>query len=233
MEKTIGLIPARSGSVRIPGKNIRELAGHPLMAYSIASARESNIFNKIIVSSDDEEYLKIAERYGANTHLEHIEGQRYDYKWISQVLAIYGDWTDYFSILRPTSPFRSAQTIQRCFSEWDRNKYDSIRAVELVKQHPGKCWIVRDRTMYPLFPIGPEDPPWHSSQTQDLPKVYIQNASLEFSSLESFNRTKTISGWNIQAFITENYEGFDINEERDWQEAEYLIDNNLAELPRI
>lgn len=87
--------------------------------------------------------------------------------------------------------------------------------------------------MYPLLPAGPIDPPWHSSPTQSLPEVYIQNASLEFASLEAFNRTKTISGWNIQAFITENYEGFDINEERDWWEAEYLIEKGLAKLPGI
>ena len=74
----VALIPARSGSVRIPNKNIRNLAGHPLMAYSIASALESGLFDRIIVSTDSWEYLKIANKYGAEVFFENIEGRRYD-----------------------------------------------------------------------------------------------------------------------------------------------------------
>ena len=232
----VALIPARSGSVRIPNKNIRELAGHPLLAYSIASALESGIFDKVIVSSDSVEYLKLAEKYGAEGHLERIVGERYDYKWMSQVLNLNWKekWTpDYFAILRPTSPFRSANTIRRCFNNWDRAKYDSIRAVEPVSQHPGKMWVIRSDTMYPLLPMGPTSPPWHSSPIQSLPPVYVQNASLEMSSLDAFNRTKTISGWRIQAFLTEGWEGFDLNVEYDWDIAEQAVRNGKAILPEV
>mgnify|MGYP001596484585 FL=1 len=233
----VALIPARSGSVRIPNKNIRELAGHPLMAYSIAAARESGIFDRVIVSSDSEKYLEVALRYGADCHFEKIVGDRYDYKWIDQVLNRNWDYRlnrpEYFAILRPTSPFRSVETIRRCFTEWNWDKYDSIRAVEPVSQHPGKMWVVREKTMYPLLPAGPVDPPWHSSPTQNLPQVYIQNASLEMASLEAFNRTKTISGWKIQAFFTDSLEGYDLNSEYDWEIAKKLIRDGEVNLPEI
>ena len=232
----VALIPARSGSVRIPNKNIRELAGHPLLAYSIASAKESGIFDRIIVSSDSEKYLELALRYGADGHFEKIVGDRYDYKWMDQVLN--QNWNrldspEYFAILRPTSPFRSANTIRRCFNNWDRAKYDSIRAVEPVSQHPGKMWVIRSDTMYPLLPMGPTSPPWHSSPIQSLPPVYVQNASLEMSSLSAFNRTKTISGWRIQAFLTEGWEGFDLNVEYDWDIAERMVEEGTALLPEV
>ena len=236
----VGLIPARSGSERIADKNVRRLAGHPLMAYSIVSALESELFDKVIVSSDSPPYLEIAKKYGAETH-ERPErfatGGSPDFEWIDWVLNKNWHYSmrrpEYFAILRPTSPFRSADTIRRCFDNWDRAKYDSIRAVEPVSQHPGKMWIVRSDTMYPLLPMGPADPPWHSSQMKTLPAVYVQNASLEMATLEVFNRTRTISGWRIQAFMTNPVEGFDINTEYDFEIAERMVDDGTAALPRV
>ena len=87
--------------------------------------------------------------------------------------------------------------------------------------------------MYPLLPAGPVDPPWHSSPTQSLPQVYIQNASLEMASVDAFNRTKTISGWRIQAFMTDSVEGFDLNTEYDWDIAERMVEDGTAVLPRV
>lgn len=237
----VGLIPARSGSERIPDKNIRELAGHPLLAYSIASALESKLFNKVIVSTDSPLYADIAQKYGALVIMRperFAMGASPDFEWVGYTIAKMTldepwDRPHYYAILRPTSPFRSVGTILRAWEEWDHYNMDSIRAVEPVKQHPGKMWIVRDRIMYPLLSMGPEDPPFHSSQMKSLPKVYVQNASLEFSTVEALSRTKTISGWKIQPFITEGWEGYDINYEEDWELAEKAVIEGVATLPDI
>ena len=58
---------------------------------------------------------------------------------------------------------------------------DSLRAVERCSQHPGKMWVIRGRRLLPLLPFGPPEQPWHSSATQSLPAVYVQNASLEIA----------------------------------------------------
>ena len=75
--------------------------------------------------------------------------------------------------------------------------------------------------------------PWHSSPYQALPKIHVQNASLEIAKCSVPLTTKTISGRKIIPFITEKYEGFDINLPEDWLLAEALVESNLATLPKI
>ncbi len=235
----VGLIPARSGSERIADKNIRELGGYPLLAYSIASALESGIFEKVIVSTDSTKYAEIAREYGAHAIMR---PERYafatspDFQWVEYTMSELRNHAsggpDSYAILRPTSPFRTADTIRRCFEEWNKT-YDSIRAVEPVKQHPGKQWTMRGDTLYPLLPFGPTDPPWHSTPLKNLPLVYAQNASLEMANTETLWKTKTISGWRIQGFLTEEWEGYDINDEQDWAVAELAIKRGLATLPEV
>ena len=109
----VALIPARSGSLRVPAKNVRELAGHPLLAYSIAAARESGLFAAILVSTDSEEIAEVARRYGAEVPglrpAELAGPTSPDVEWVT--LAMAGRAEEIFAILRPTSPFRSAETI--------------------------------------------------------------------------------------------------------------------------
>src|ERR1051326_4680487 len=185
----VALIPARSGSKRIPDKNIRSLNGHPLMAYTIRAALDSGIFNSLIVSTDSKRYADIAASYGAQVpFLRSIEiagDQSPDIEWVDDTLRQLkkrGENYDFFSILRPTSPFRSVHTIQRGWKEFTKESaIDSLRAVEICKQHPGKMWFFRNRRMVPLMPLSPEGQPWHSSQFAALPTVYVQNASLEIA----------------------------------------------------
>lgn len=232
----IALIPARSGSERIPNKNVRELNGHPLIAYAIASALKSRLFFWVVVSTDSRRYAEIARSYGATVVMR---PERYalsgspDIEWIKWTLGELSITEERFAILRPTSPFRSEQTIWRCLDAWDTQKYDSIRAVERVSQHPGKMWVVRDQALFPLLPLQPPEQPWHSSQMKTLPEVYVQNASLEMSTAEVLHRTSTISGWRMQAFITDAWEGFDLNTEYDWEIAEKAVRDGLAKLPEV
>jgi len=115
----IALIPARSGSKRVKGKNIKSLNGHPLMAYTISAAIESKVFTDIIVSTDSEEYAEIAKYYGASVPFlrpsEYASENSPDIEWVSftlQRLKQMGKNYSHFSILRPTSPFRKAETIK-------------------------------------------------------------------------------------------------------------------------
>lgn len=237
----IALVPARSGSKRIPEKNIRPLGAHPLISYTIAATLESKIFSRVIVSTDSEKIAEIARYYGAEVPFlrpaEYAGELSSDIEWVEYTLKrINTEDRDYdcFSILRPTNPFRQAKTILRAWNQFIKEKeVDSLRAVEKAKQHPGKMWIVKGNRMFPLLTNTHSGQPWHSCQYQALPEVYAQNASLEIAWTRVVFETFTISGNVIVPFFTEGYEGFDINQPDDWILAEELIKKGKATLTHI
>jgi N-acylneuraminate cytidylyltransferase len=237
----VGLIPARAGSKRVTDKNIRPLAGHPVMAYTIAAALQSEVFSDVVVSTDSEDYAQIARHYGAKVPFlrppELAGDVSPDIEWLAYTLkklAQDGRKYDCFSILRPTSPFRLPETIQRAWQAFlVEEGVDSLRAVEKCQQHPGKMWVVRGRRMMPLLPLSPPEQPWHSSQYQSLPEVFVQNASLEIAWTRVVLQARTIAGNVVMPFLTEGHEGFDVNNPYDWNLAEYLVTKSEAQLPVI
>jgi N-acylneuraminate cytidylyltransferase len=237
----VALIPARAGSKRVPDKNIRPLAGHPVIAYSIAAALGSEIFADVVVSTDSEHYAEIVKYYGAEVPFlrpEPLAGdQSPDIEWLAYTLNRLqetGRRYDCFSILRPTSPFRLPETIQRAWGEFSaQSGVDSLRAVEKCSQHPGKMWVVRGDRMTPLLPLGSPEQPWHSSQYPALPEIHVQNASLEIAWSRVVFEEGTIAGNVVMPFFTVDYEGFDVNSEYDWQLAEHLVQSGDAKLPRV
>jgi len=237
----VALIPARSGSRRVPHKNIRRLARHPMLAYSIAAAKASGVFSAIVVSTDDEHYAEIARYYGAEVPFLRSAAiaseTSPDIEWVIECLhglANLGHSCDCFSILRPTSPFRQAQTIRRAWGAFlGEAGADSLRAVEKCKQHPGKMWVIRDRRMVPLLPLSPADRPWHSQQYAALPEVYVQNASLEIAWSRVPLEGGTIAGSVVIPFLTEGFEGVDVNDPRDWEWVERIVLEHPDALPEI
>ena len=237
----VALIPARSGSLRVPDKNIKPLAGHPLLAYTIAAALNSGVFDAVVVSTDSERYAEIARHYGAEVPFlrppEYAGALSPDIEWLDftlRRLLEQGRSYDCFSILRPTSPFRRADTIRRAWRQFRAEEgVDSLRAVEKCSQHPGKMWVVRGQRMLPLLPLSPPERPWHSCQYQSLPEVYVQNASLEIAWSRVVLEGGTIAGWTVMPFFTEGYEGFDVNRPYDWRLAEELVARGEARLPRV
>ena len=237
----VALIPARAGSKRLADKNIKVLAGHPLIAYTIAAAMQSGVFASVVVSTDSEQYLDVVKHYGGETPYlrpTEIAGDLSpDIEWVAYTLdrlRADGRRFDCFSILRPTSPFRQASTIVRAWQEFtSEDGIDSLRAVEKCKQHPGKMWVVRGRRMVPLLPLSPAEQPWHSSQYQSLPEVYVQNASLEIAWSSVVFEKGTIAGDVQMPFFTSGYEGFDLNYLDDWNHAEEIVRKGLAKLPSV
>lgn len=233
--KLIALIPARSGSVRVPGKNVRKLGKHPLLAYAIAAAQESGLFADVFVSTEADEVTQVAIHYGAVAIARppaFATTVSPDIEWVTHALQSFD--CDAFAILRPTSPFRTAATIQRAWAQFLKDRAcDSLRAVQKVSEHPGKQWVVRGNRMTPLLDLGPPEQPWHSSQYQSLPEVYVQNSSLEIAWTRTVEQTGTIAGHTVMPFLTEGHEGFSIDYPLDWELAEHLIETGQATLPEI
>ena len=240
--KCAALIPARQGSKRVPGKNVRLLNGHPMLAYTIAPAIESGVFEAVIVSTDSEETAAVARQYGAEVPFlrpaAFATDTSPDIEWVEYTLRQLGaqgrTW-DAFSLLRPTSPFRTPDTLRRAWRQFTSDpQVDSLRAVELCAQHPGKMWVVDGNRMRPLLDQPePRTQPWHSTPYQALPRVYIQNASLEIAWTRVPLDTHTIAGDVLMPFITEGYEGFDINDPHDWMIAERLVADGAATLAAV
>jgi len=238
---TVCLIPARSGSKRIANKNIMDINGHPLLAYTISTAINSGVFDAIIVSTNSTEYADIAKHYGAEVPFlrpsEFSEDLSPDIEWVKYTLnelLARGRNFDHFSILRPTSPFRTEATIRRAMVQFSECTYaDSIRAVELCTQHPGKMWTIVDNFLIPLLPAQSEGVEWYSSPTQSLPKVWVQNASLEIARTNCVTELNSISGKRILSFKTLYPEGLDLNTPADEVVLRSLVGSSPFLLPKI
>jgi len=238
----VALIPARAGSKRLVGKNVRPLAGYPLIAYTIAAALDSGVFGAVVVSTESEEIATVAERYGAEVPFRRpaamAADRSPDIEWVRHALLeleASGRRWDCFAILRPTSPFRSGDTIRRAWLQFSADgRADSLRAVQLCREHPAKQWIIEGDRMRPVMtnPVS-GDTPWHSSPYQTLPPVYVQNASLEIGRTSVPLTKGTIAGDEVMPFLTEGVEGFDINTPDDWTLAERVAIDEAGSLPSV
>ncbi len=234
MPTVVALIPARAGSVRVPGKNTRELVGHPLLAYSIAAARESELFDAVLVSTDSEQTAEVARHYGAEVpglRPPELAGSTSpDIDWIEHILR--DTAYDAFSILRPTSPFRRGSTIRRAWEAFIAvADADSLRAVRLVREHPGKMWVVEGELMAPLVPQIEGEVPTHSQQTAALPAVHVQDSSLEIAWTRLVAQ-REIAGRRVVPFLAEGAEGLSIDYPEDWEAAEQLAAAHPESLPQ-
>lgn len=238
MPKLIAFIPARSGSIRVKDKNARVMAGHPLIAYAIAAAQASGIFDRIIVSTNSERIAKIAKYYGADVPFirpdEYATSTSPDIEWIKHALSNLDEEYDCFSIIRTTSPFRQPETIQRAYRQFlDAPGADSLRAVELCREHPGKMWKIEGKTMQPLLDQSHLDVTWYAGQYQALPKVFVQNSSLELAWTKVVWETNSREGRVLVPFMTEGLEGFAIDYEDDWLLAENYLATGRVSLPVV
>ena len=241
MSSAVALIPARGGSERIPGKNVRDLAGHPLIAYSIATALQAGVFDQVIVSTDSEEIASIAAAYGAEVPAlrpaEMAASTSPDIEWVRHELAGLAARNlgfDLFSILRPTSPFRGPDAVRRGFEQLLAlgDGADSLRAVRLCKEHPGKMWVIDGELMQPLLP-QPDGVPMHSRQYKSLPEVYVQSSSLEIAWTRVATEHGSIAGERVAPFFADELENFSIDYEEDWRFAEDLAAREPDRLPRV
>jgi N-acylneuraminate cytidylyltransferase len=218
--------------VRVPGKNIRLLAGHPLLAWTIAGARESGRFETIMCSTESGEIAGVARRYGAEVveRPEEMAGATSpDIDWVRHALD--GTQYDVFSILRPTSPFRRGATIERAWRAFGED-CDSVRAVRPVREHPGKMWVREGDYICPLLPQPDGEVPTHSRQAAALPEVLVQDSSLEIA-WTRIVKDGEIAGERVVPFFTEGAEGMSIDYPEDLERAERLAAERPELLPEI
>jgi CMP-N,N'-diacetyllegionaminic acid synthase len=232
----IALIPARSGSRRIPNKNLKLFGGKPLLAWTIEAALQSGIFDQVVVSTDDATvFTRATGKIRGQLKLiirpaEYATDTSPDIQWVKHAFGKVD--AEAFAILRPTSPFRTAQTIQRAYQQWRQCEVHSLRSVRRVTEHPGKQWWIPAESgcLQPLFAKQhPDGTPWHSSPTQTLPAAYIQTGGLEMAWTYVVEQFGTISGTKIAPFLVAGPEAIDLNTPEDWTQAEGLLGTSDSE----
>lgn len=240
--RNIALIPARGGSQRIPNKNAINLLGHPMIAYTIATALASSAIDEVLVSTDSEEIKEISEKYGARVpgmRPPEISGtESSDLQWIKHAIESWLEVSssDKLIILRPTNPLRKRETIEGAMDLVSKiDDWHSLRAVRPVKEHPSKVW--RRQGAY-ITPYNPElnqvtGTDSHSSPMQTLEPLYVQDASLEICKVSTILETNSISGTKVIPFEMPGSEGFDINLPGDLDYLKHLLDSGKASLPPI
>jgi len=165
------------------------------------------------------------------------ESNSADIEWIDELFTYFkDDLPDIFTILRPTSPFRSPELILDAINKFDDSGCDSLRAVEKCSISPYKMWKIKQNQLIPfkkktISQKGYQIPA-HSYPTQHSADIYKQNACIEVSYTSNVTKMKSITGNSIYPYIMEDtYQGLDINTEEDYKFAEFLIER--GEIPKI
>ena len=229
--KILALIPARSGSKSIPHKNIRYLSGKPLLAYSIEHAIKSEVINRVIVSTDSEQYAEIARSFGAETPFlrpkEISEDNSNDRDFFIHALAWLKENENYVPDicvqLRPTHPVRKIQDIDEMIKLLISNPdADSVRSVVKNETYiPYKMWFLKENNE--LKPIMTQTgiAEHYNQPRQALPVTYFQNASVDVIRTRTILEMNSLSGNKIMGY--EMDEEFDIDNEKEFERAQQKI----------
>lgn len=217
----LSIIPARGGSKRLPRKNVLDFNGKPLICWSIEASLNSKYIDKTIVSSDDEEILKIAEKNGANfikrpNELANDTSTTFDVlKHTINNLETY----DYVIVLQPTSPLRKAKHIDKAIELLNEKKADAIISTCEVEHSP--LWsntLPEDRNMK-LF-MREE---LKNKRSQDLEQYFRLNGAIYICNIKKLLEEKTLFlKKNIYSYIMDRYESIDIDEKLDFEIAQFL-----------
>ena len=236
----LALIPARGGSKSIPHKNIRPLAGIPLLAYSIAAAKQSKLVTRTIVSTDDDEIAGIARGYGAETPFlrpaEFAQDNSLDFPVFTHVLGWLKDnegyQPDILLQLRPTSPIRPPDCVDQAIQILlEHPEADSVRGVIPSGQNPFKMWKITEQGhMTPLLSLPGILEPYNAPR-QVLPQTYWQTGHIDAIRLSTILNKGSLSGDVIYPLPIDPRYAIDIDTLRDWQRAEWLI--NQGDLPMV
>ncbi len=191
-KRILAVITARGGSKGIPRKNIRSLAGKPLVAWTIEEAEKSKYIDRLIISSEDEEILRIAGKWGCEVpFVRPADLARDDSSSIDVVLHAVKKLPgyEYVVLLQPTSPFRTAADIDGCIEYCIRQGAKSCTSVTVSEKHPS--WMYtreKDGRLRPLIDPGEKK----TTRRQDLPVVYVLNGAVYVAECEWFMEKRTL-----------------------------------------
>lgn len=229
--KILAIIPARGGSKGIPGKNIVELNGKPLIAYTILEAQKIIEFGRILVSTDSEKIKIISEKFGVEvpflrpSHLADDHSRTVDsvIDVLETLESCFNEQYDYVCLLQPTSPLRTAADIKSCLKlAYEADGESVVSLVRVEEPHPYKMKRIENGAVKPFIPGT------HSSvPRQELPPAYELNGAVYIAQLEMLIRHKSFFSKNTIPYIMPAERSVNINHHQDLILAKALISKKL------
>lgn len=231
--QVIAIIPARGGSKGIPRKNLSEVLGKPLVAYSIEHALASQRVTRTLVSTDDNEIRDVALKYGAEAPFlrpsELAEDQTLDLPVFEHALRYLqeteGYWPDYVVHLRPTAPLRRSGWIDQAVDLLvEHPQADSVRSVSPPDKHPYRIFrIGTDGYLKPV--MGHEHPQPYLLRRQDLPPMYYYDCVVDVTRPRTIFEKHSMTGDHMLPFVISAEDAFDIDSERDLDVVRLFADS--------
>lgn len=219
--KKIAIITARGGSKRIPGKNIREFCGKPILAYSVEAAIHSGLFDEVMVSTDDGIIAETARSYGAEVPFMRSESTADDYattaEVLMEVLAEYqkrGASFDKMCCIYPTAPFVTAEKLRYAMGLLEEEDVDSVMPVTAFSFPPMRGMYIREGRIAYCYPE------YAARRSQDIETMYHDCGQFYCMKTEVFLRTGKLVSERTRAVILPEREVQDIDTMEDWQLAE-------------
>lgn len=220
--KIICIIPARGGSKRIPRKNIKLFLGKPIIAYSIQAALDSQLFDEVMVSTDDKEIAGIAKKYGAKVPFYRSPKTSNDFAItvdvLNEVLNCYekmGQTFDYICCIYPTALFMTPEKLRSAFETMVNKGYDSAFAIVQYSYPIQRGLIINEKERVNMI-----WPKYIKSRSQELAPTYHDAGQFYFCAVKKFRETNAMKGDNTYGIITSELEVQDLDTMTDWELAE-------------
>lgn len=216
----LAIIPARGGSKGVPRKNIRNLAGKPLIAWTIEAARASRYIDRLALSSDDPEIIQVARSWGCEVpFVRPAELARDDTPGMDPVLHALKELPgyDYVVLLQPTSPLRTEEDIDGCIARCEEKLAPACVSVTEPAHHPQ--WMFTLGNAEILQPISEQ----RGVRRQDLPEVYALNGAVYVARVAWLFEAQNFLGEGTSGYVMPSSRSIDIDTEQDLAFAACLL----------
>lgn len=224
--KTIlAIIPARGGSKGVPRKNIRLLAGKPLIAWTIEEAKKSRYIDRLILSSEDEEIIKIVSEYGCEVPFKRpVELSQDDTPGIKPVIHALNtleEEYDYVVLLQPTTPFRTVEDIDGCILQCIIKGLPACISVTEAQQSP--YWMYNMGDDQKLKPFVQYD--GNINRRQNLPRIYVLNGAVYVAESRFIMENESFLTEETSGYVMSGENSVDIDTPIDFAYCEWLINS--------
>jgi len=227
MAGVLGLVTARGGSKGIPRKNLRPVAGRPLIAWTLDAAKAARSLSRVVVSTDDPEIALVARSLGVDAPFlrpaelsgdasAHLDVVCHALDWLA---SHQGQQFEYVCLLQPTSPLRSAGDIDGAVELAVSRRAEAVVGVTPSPVHPNLIYRMDlNDTLTPLLsPIA------GYARRQDLPPVYVLNGAIYVNRIEALRRERTFTPAGALGFLMPTERSLDVDSEEDLRSAETAL----------
>ncbi len=223
----LGIIPARGGSKRIPRKNIKKLAGRPLIAWTIETALRAKGIDRLVVSTEDEEIAEVAKQFGAEVPfirpLSLAEDRIAGIEAVLHAIQTLPDF-DWVLLLQPTSPLRSVSDIEGIIRFCEKEK--AYSAVSITRAVDNPFLMYRRNVQNNIQPLLSEH--YEADKRLQFPEIYKLNGALYLARTSWLVHQRSFIGLDTLGFLMPPERSVDIDSQSDWEWCEYLIAKHNA-----